>query len=102
MICPASHYADVHGNADADNLDLQNLQRTPRSNVDQSVFPLPHNTHLYPGLIRSYQSLVEAMRTNGYCRLLDTMDDGGGLQWDFTSRMFDQLHKVCGTSIWLQ
>ena len=54
-----------------------------------TFFPLPHNIHLHPSLIRNCLSLIKvfkAMRTRFYRWFLDTENDGSGLQWDFISR----------------
>ncbi len=52
------------------------------------------NTHLHPSLIRSCLSLIEAMRTHFYRELSDKEDDGGGLQWDFTSDLGSVTHRL--------
>ena len=76
--------------------------RQRRPTFLRSILPLPHDTHLHPGLIHSSLSLVKAMRAHFYRGLSDTEDDGGGLQREFYFKMLDQLHRVCGISIRLQ
>ena len=45
-----------------------------------------HNSYLYPSLISSCFTLVDAMRAHFHRDLSSTEDDGGVLQWDLTSR----------------
>ena len=77
----------VTGTSMADiNSKTSGTQTSTKTHLSQSIIPLRYEVLLHPSLIRSYLSLIKAMRTPCHRWVSDTEDDGGGLQRDFISR----------------